>query len=213
MTRTSKAKGIFLLITILGTVWSAAAQERPDALKEFNRGEYGRAVEICLEELEGNPGNMDSYTVLGWSLLKLRRYREALESSNKALGIRPSDIRIIAIAGEASYYLGKNLDALNYFEKYAALAPSQEGIERAYFYMGEIFIRLGEYNRADIAFTTAVHHSSYSAKWWSRLGYAREMAGDFSHSLEAYAKALELNSSYSEALRGRERVERKLENP
>jgi tetratricopeptide (TPR) repeat protein len=76
--------------------------------------------------------------------------------------------------------------------------------------MGEIFIRLGEYHHADIAFTTAVYHFPNSARWWSRLGYAREMAEDWKYSAEAYDKALQLNSSYTEAVRGLGRVKAKL---
>ena len=67
--------------------------------------------------------------------------------------------------------------------------------------MGEIFIRLGEYNHADMAFTTAVYHSPNTARWWARLGYAREMARDYQFALEAYDKSLQLNPSLTEALR------------
>ena len=48
------------------------------------------------------------------------------------------------------------------------------------------------------------------APWWSRLGFAREQAGDHTHALEAYERALQLNSNLSEAARGRERVEEQL---
>jgi cytochrome c-type biogenesis protein CcmH/NrfG len=44
----------------------------------------------------------------------------------------------------------------------------------AYYYMGEIYLRLGRFGHADIAFSTALQYSSGNAKWWARLGYARE---------------------------------------
>jgi hypothetical protein len=55
-----------------------------------------------------------------------------------------------------------------------------------------------------------VYHTDSVARWWARLGYAREMAEDYRYSLTAYNKALELNSRLSDAIRGKERVEAKL---
>jgi len=201
---------VLILILTVGSAVFVAAQDRADALLEYKKGNYNKAVEICLGEIERMPRNMDSYVVLGWTYIKTGKYQEALDAGLSALKVSRYDTRIIETVGEAYYYLGKNLDALKYFEEYTVLAPTGDRIELAYFFMGEIFIRLGEYHHADIAFTTAVYHFPNSARWWSRLGYAREMAEDWKYSLEAYEKALQLNSSYTEASRGRSRVKAKL---
>ncbi len=188
------------------------SQDRPDALEKYKQGKYKEAVSICLVELEDMPSNMDSYSVLCWSLVRLKRYEEALDYGKKGIAVSRHDIRIIEILGETYYYLGKNLEALKYFEEYSVLAPAGDRIDIVYFYMGEIFIRIGEYNHADIALSTAVYHSPNIARWWSRLGYAREMAKDYPYAEEAYEKALMLNPSYTEAERGKERIAKKLEN-
>ena len=47
--------------------------------------------------------------------------------------------------------------------------------------------------------------------WWARLGYAREMAGNYIEAINAYDEALRLNSSSYDASRGRERVSAKLQ--
>lgn len=206
-----KRKLFFFLIIFTAAV-ALGAQTRPDALKEYRAGNFERAVEICRLEINESPGNMDSHTVLGWSLLKLGRLQEALEAGMAGLEQSRHDIRVIEIVAEAHYFLGNNLEALKYFEEYCVLAPTGDRIELVYFYMGEVFIRMGEYNHADIAFTTAVYHSSNTAKWWARLGYAREMAEDYKYALEAYEKALQLNASITEAVRGRERVQQKMGN-
>ncbi|MDC7225552.1 MAG: tetratricopeptide repeat protein [Spirochaetales bacterium] len=206
-----KNRIIILSLAILLVSTAAFAQERADALLEYKNGNYDKAIEICLSEIERMPRNMDSYVVLGWSYIKKGEFQSALNSGNDALKISRYDARIIEIVAEANYYLGKNLESLKYFEEYTVIAPTGDRIELAYFFMGEIFIRLGEYNHADIAFTTAVYHFPNSARWWSRLGYAREMAEDWQYSLEAYEKALQLNSSFTEAVRGRDRVEKQLE--
>lgn len=203
---------IVTLVLIIGIAVSTTvfAQDRADALLEYKSGNFNKAIEICRNEIERMPRNMDSYVVLGWSHIKKNDYQNALDAGNSALKIARHDARIVEIVAEANFYLGKNLESLKYFEEYTVLAPTGDRIELAYFFMGEIFIRLGEYNHADIAFTTAVYHFPNSARWWSRLGYAREMAEDWKYSLEAYDKALQLNSSFTEAVRGRDRVQQKL---
>jgi tetratricopeptide (TPR) repeat protein len=186
---------------------TAVAQDRPDALDLYRRGQFEEAVEVCLQELEAQPRNMDSYVVLGWSLLRLERYQEALDYAQQALAISRYDYRIIEITGEAYFYMGRNVGALRAFEEYVVLAPTGDRIGLVYYFMGEIFVRLGEYNHADIAFSTAVYHSPNTARWWLRLGYAREMAEDFQWALTAYDRALELNANLVEASRGRDRVQ------
>ena len=203
---------IFLIAIILLVSISAFGQDRADALLLYQNGEYKEAIKICESELELRPGNMDSYSVLGWSLIRLGRYQEALEKAKDGLKISRYDARIVEIVGEANFYLGKNLEALKWFEEYVALAPAGGRIDSAYFFMGELFIRMGEYNHADIAFTTAVYHTPNVARWWARLGYAREMAKDYSYSIEAYNKALDLAPSFPDAQRGKERVEAQLRN-
>lgn len=201
---------VFILILGLAVSGSVFSQDRADALIEYKSDNFDNAIEICLSEIERMPRNMDSYVVLGWSYIKKGEFQNALDAGNRAFKISRHDARVVEIVAEANYYLGKNLESLKYFEEYTVLAPTGDRIDLAYFFMGEIFIRLGEYNHADIAFTTAVYHFPNSARWWARLGYAREMAEDWKYSLEAYEKALKLNSSYTEAVRGRERVQKKL---
>ena len=198
-----------VLIAILVLVTGAAgvvAQESEDALAAYRAGKYAEAVRICMVELESMPRNMNSYAVLGWSLVALGRFDEALESGLRGFSVSPRDPRIIEILGEAHYHLGNNLEALTYFEQYAVVASTGDRIEDVYYFMGEIFIRLEEYHHADIALATAVYHAPNLSAWWARLGYAREMAGDVRYALEAYESALALNSSLTEALRGRDRV-------
>ena len=203
-------KKVLITILIFTIYFPVFAQERPDALQKYRNGEYSEAVKICLNELENMPRNLDSYTVLGWSLVRLGRYQEALDYGLAALKISRYDTRIIENIGEAHYYIGNNMEALKYFEEYVSLVESGGRVDVAYYYMGEIFIRLGEFNHADIALTTALYHSPNVARWWSRLGYAREMAEDYKWALDAYDRALRLNPSYAEAIRGKSRVQAKI---
>ena len=87
-----KTKSAFLLFFLVSLSMSWG-QSRPDALKEYRQGNLDRAIEICLLELKDSPGNMDSYTVLGWSLIKKEEYQKALEYGEQALTYNFHDIR------------------------------------------------------------------------------------------------------------------------
>ena len=77
--------------------------------------------------------------------------------------------------------------------------------------MGEIYIKQGRYQHADISFSTAVKAEPLIDNWWVRLGYAREMAGNYKEAMEAYDEALRLNSSSVDAAQGRNRISTKLQ--
>ncbi len=208
--RAARAFPFLLLLSLLATPLAAQEEELPDALELYNAGEYRRAVEVTQQEIERQPRNMDSYAVLCWSLLRLGRYDEALEYAQQGMDINRNDPRMVEVVGEVHYYKGNNLEALQWLEEYTETAPTGSRIDTVYYLMGEIFIRLGEFHHADIAITTAVHHTSQVAKWWARLGYARENAKEYEYSLEAYNEALRLRPGYNDAERGIERVKEKI---
>lgn len=197
----------FLLLICVFFTPSLAAQDREDALVEYRQGRYTRAVEITLAEITDDPANLDAYTVLGWSLLALGRYEDALEYGRAGLQVSRFDHRIVHIVGEAYFRLGNELEALGYFQDYTALAPSGNQIDEVYYLIGEIHLALEEYHHADIAITTAVFLSGDHPLWWARLGYAREMAGSNLYAANAYREALARDPNLLEAQRGLERVQ------
>ena len=188
-----------------------AQSAKPDALKLYNEGNYKEAVEVCEAELAENPANMDSYSVLCWSLIANRQYSEAEQKASDARKINPYDVRLIEVLGEAKYFLGKNNEALNMFQRYIANVPENAGrVGRVYYYMGEIYIKQARYEHADIAITTAVRTEPLRDYWWTRAGYAREMTKDWKNALVAYEKALALNPSQTEAARGKVRCQQNI---
>ena len=197
-------------------LFSAAAgifpQSKPDALVEYRNGNYERAVQICLEEIEENPANMDSYVVMCWSLLRLRRYEETLRYARVARNLSRYDARIVEILGEVYYFQGNNTEALQYFQEFVSLAPTGRRIENVYYFIGEIYIRMGKFRHADIALSTAIHWLPGNASWWTRLAFARENAGDLTQAVAAYEKAISLNPQLTDARRGLDRLRQKLEN-
>jgi tetratricopeptide (TPR) repeat protein len=197
-----------LLLALAGV--SASAQDKPDALELYRAGRYAESIKVCQQELAEAPKNIDSHVVLGWSYLRLRRYPEALDIGQKARTISPNDPRVIQIIGEAYVFTGKIEEALKYLQEYVANRPNGDRIARVYWLMGECYISLKEYQNADIAISASVYYEQNNAQWWARLGWARELANDWKWSAEAYARALKLDPGQTDALQGRERVDKKL---
>jgi tetratricopeptide (TPR) repeat protein len=206
----------FMLILLLRLPGLLPAQTRPDALREYRAGNFEQAVTICKNEIMANPANMDSHVVICWSLIGLGRYREARTYAEAGRGISRYDPRITEILGEIAYYEGRNSEALQFFQEYITLNPEGQRIDTVYYFIGEIYIRLGRFRHADIALSTAVHWVPGNAAWWIRLAYARESAGnlgdlgDLAAAAAAYERALSLNSRLADARRGLDRVRQAL---
>lgn len=204
-------KNIFIILILL-FAFSAFSQVKQDALVLYNSGNYPQAIAVCEQEIQENPERVESYVVMCWALVRNKQYLEAEQRAKDGLAISPYDIRLIEILGEAKYFLGKNNESLEQFQRYVASAPeSGSRIGVAYYYMGEIYIRQAKYQHADISFTTAVKKEPLLDTWWVRLGYAREMATNYYEAANAYDEALRLNPSSVDADRGRTRVSLKLQ--
>lgn len=207
--------GAMILLSLL----AAVAQEKPDALKSYRHGRdlevvgrmedakaaYSEAIEICKEDLVTSPRNMDAYTIYGWSYLRMGNYRDTVTICQEALKIA-NDYRIVETMGEAYFYLGNYKESLKNMEKYIDAAPRGERISTAYFFIGETYRIIRQYNRADIAYSAAVHLEPAIALWWFRLGTVRETVGDKTGSSDAYRRAIKLRPDYQEAAEGLKRV-------
>jgi tetratricopeptide (TPR) repeat protein len=200
---------VFISVIAVSAVFPQTA---PDALNEYRQGNFERSVQICRDEITANPNNLESHVVICWSLIKLGKYDEALRFARTARSLSRYDARVAEILGEIYYYMGNNAEALQYFQEYVNIAPSGHRIEQGYYFIGEIYIRTGKFRHADIALSTAVHWMPSNAAWWTKLGYAREYAGDYIQAVEAYEKALSLNSQLNDARRGLDRVRQTLGN-
>jgi tetratricopeptide (TPR) repeat protein len=197
---------LFLVMRSLFFTGVLGAQSKPDALVAYRAARYGEAVDICRAEIQADSRNVESYVVLCWSLVKLKRYEEARSAAKTALAMSPYDPRLLEIMGEASYFQGRNSEALKYFQEYIYIAPEGQRIDTAYYYCGEIYIRLGRFKHADIALSTALHYVPENALWQTRLAYARESSGELRQAAEAYEKALALDPQLADARRGLDRV-------
>ena len=202
----------FCISFFIAITFAFSQTSKPDARKEWLNGNYSGAIAICEQELSENPNNMESYVVLCWALVSSKQYRQAELRANQALKLNSSEARILEALAEAEYYLDKNDEAIDYFQRYIANSrENQERRGRAYYMMGEIYIRQAKYEHADIALSTAVRVEQHPSDiWWTRLGYARERIGDYVSAIDAYDHALTLNPSQYDAVSGKTRCQSRI---
>ena len=183
---------------------AASAQDKPDALALYLDGKYEEARTACLDEIAAGAGEVEPYVVLSWSLISLRRWADAEKYAAKGIAIR-RDPRLVEVLGEAEYFLGRNESALGNFQEYVASVAEGGRVGTAYYYMGEIYLRLAKFGHADMALTTAVQFLPGSSRWWARLGWARERAKDYANAAIAYRKGLDIDPRLQDALDGIDR--------
>ena len=205
-----KPRAAALVLLFFPLAAHAQNRQSPDALAEYRAGNYEQSVRICQSEIAAAPNNLESHVVICWSLIRLSRYDEALRYARAGRALSRYDARITEILGEINYFQGRNAEALQYFQEYVSLAPEGGRIDMVYYFIGEIYIRMGRFRHADIALSTAVHWLPGNAAWWTRLAYARENAGDLTEAVNAYERALALDSQLADARRGLERARRAL---
>lgn len=194
-------------------------QEKPDALKRYFNGrtldskgriadavnEYNAAIQICLDELEVSPQNMDSYAVYTWSLFRLKKYADTVSICRQALNIR-EDARIVETMGEALFYLNRFDESLAQMQRYISLTSSGDRLGVAYFFEAEIYRLRKLYNKAEIAYTAAVFFEPNLSLWWYRLGTVREATENKAGAIEAFERAVKLAPNYTDAVNALKRL-------
>lgn len=210
---------IVFLLFVFALPFTISAQNKADALNLYRNGRdmeaigrsedaklvYEQSIEVCKLDLLENPKNMDAYTIYGWALVRLGKYQDSVNICIEALKSN-SDSRITETLAESYFYLGNYKDSLKQMEKYIDAAPKGERISTAYFFVGEIYRLTKLFNRAEIAYSTAVYLEPSISLWWYRLGTIRETIGDKKNATEAYLRALKLRPEYKEATDGLNRV-------
>ncbi len=187
--------------------------EKIDALVEYRKGRdlsnagrteeanaaFQKSIDACRAELVEKSTNMNSYVVLTWSLLGIGRYAECITECNKALKISPKEYRIIETMGEAKFYNKQYEESITWFEQYVSGAPRADRVPVAYFFIGEAYRILHQWEHADISYSTAIANGGQSPLWFYRLGQVKEKTGDKEGAKAAYNSALRLRPNYPDA--------------
>ncbi|MBO6561492.1 MAG: tetratricopeptide repeat protein [Nisaea sp.] len=92
-----------------------SAVERPPiwaaGVKAIEDGEYAKGLEIMRSFVEEDPKDADSWSLVGFSLRKLKRYVDSEHAYQQALDINPKHLAANAYAGALYLETGRVLDA------------------------------------------------------------------------------------------------------
>jgi tetratricopeptide repeat protein len=172
----------------------------------YREGKYSEAILECEKELVSNGNNIDSYITLTYSYIAMKDFVKAYNASQRGRKVQQYHPRLIEMQAISCYQLGRNIESLNLLQTYLSYTSQEKDVSEIYYYMGEIYLRLSQYQHADIALSTAVSIRPFEIAWWARLGYVREKSKTYKYSLEAYQKALSFDNNYFDALEGKKRV-------
>jgi tetratricopeptide (TPR) repeat protein len=217
-------------LVLLGPVLSVKTADAAEPASDFARASqlYARGRQLQMSGKEGDaskvfvssldlieklllaePDNYDFIHLKSWNLFRLGRHEEVVSLAQKSIQT-VRDYRIIEVMAESLFFLGRNEEALAQFASYIELAPStDERMSSAYYYVGECYIRLKKFEHADIALSMATMLEKNMYYWWYRLGYVKEILGQYKRAYEIFGKALELNKGYRFAQDARARVKAK----
>lgn len=209
---------IFCVLLLLGgDIGSAFSQTLPssiavplgmtgsDLLRMSQEGKHNEVALLAPEVLKKNPQDLDAYIAYAWSMNALKEYAKARDIAQASYA-KFKDPRLAQALGEALFYLGDNELALANFQEYLAKFPEGNKVAGTYYLCGELFVRMGKFNHADIALSTALQYNPSNARWWERLGWVREKTSRYLAALKAYEKAISLNPSLQDAQSGRIRI-------
>lgn len=104
----------------------AAAGNVNDAVDAYNMAMRHGQQQNAVKQLS------NTYIKLAASALKTKDYAKAVEYSLKS-NEYSENATAMQVAGQASLQLGKNNDAIGYFEKYVALSPNARNVNDIYY--------------------------------------------------------------------------------
>ena len=100
--------------------------------------------------------------------------------------------------GERARFEGDGEGTLRHFDRASELAGGRESIHN---YLGTIFGRMGDYDRAQREFRRALEILPVSVRAWNNLALAQLLAGDRAGARASWERSLALRPNQAEALR------------
>jgi tetratricopeptide (TPR) repeat protein len=168
-----------------------------------DRGELEPALELLRSATERSPtGN--HYFLTAGVLEQLGRGNEAIDALRLAVKADPGHTAALNNLAWLLAEQGTHLDeALEVAERAMRLA----GTASAYDTLGWVRYKRGEYLQAERMFKQAIQRQAHPGYFY-RLGLALEQSGKTPGALEAFEKALQINSQFAQAEEARTAVAR-----
>jgi tetratricopeptide (TPR) repeat protein len=194
------------------SAWELKGSVLYSQTKRYNESleAYDKAIENIGSYKQDSQLNQTEFLSYIWtsksiSLWQLTRYNESLEAVDKAVQIDPSgNFDAWAFKGQLLTYLGRYNESLQAFDKAAAIGtanyrPELEALP--WIDEGYVLMDMGRYEEANLLYQkiiglnfTSEGSNRQLADAWRGRGNALASLGKYNESLQAFDRAIELNS-------------------
>jgi len=165
-------------------------------------GRHDDALDCLDRAVALDPAVANVLTNRALTLLRLGRDEEALGAARRAASLAPGDAGVHAARGLALMALERLDDAVSALQRAAALDPGDADVRGN---LGGALHRLYRHEEAQAALKTALTLAPDRPAGWNNLGQACRAANDMTAAIDAFDRALALDSGYREARFGRAR--------
>lgn len=178
-------------VTLTDIVKQLDKYTRPKKLTESNAREY-RAIK--REERTDTAGE---YFLRGAEYEKSNMLKDAIQSYEQSLSLRPDFFDAYVSLGIAYFKLGKYADAVKAYKEALRIKPDSLSI---YNKLGTAYITKGEYSSACSAFRKALEIDPKNTFAHFNLGIAYYLAGNKSEAYKEYVILKDLDKKYADRL-------------
>lgn len=193
-----------LLLFHIFLLFPQDGNDKKDSYYYYLNKDYTTALRLLEEEKKTFPNRADIYVIMAWCYRDLRNYPMMEKVSKEGLTVRRYDIRIIRNLAESQYFQKKYSDAVNSLESYIGLRYKfrDNYLFQAYIYLGESYLFLEAYNKADIALSMAKTYRPSHVRTLILLAQTNEKLENNKKANTFYQQVLKINPSHQEAIEG-----------
>ncbi len=148
---------------------------------------------LCAQQ----PGDADSWAVLGDLRAALGQFDRSADALQRAVALRPQEAGWWGNLGASHLDLGKPDEAIKSFHESLRLNANQPGV---HYNIGGALTRIGQLDEALRAYHSAITLRPDFAEAWLNLGSLHSQRRDYSEAMRAAGEALRLRPGYPEAL-------------
>ncbi len=152
-------------------------------------GKYHEAIKLYQDSIEINPNYIQAYTGLAKSYEKIKLYKKAETSFNKAISFQPNNIVTLRDFIIFLYYQGKYSDAIRVSKQLADITPNND---YPYKFMAGSYYSLGDIDNAILNNQKALTISP-TASAYTNLGTLYFYQGEYDKSVELFKEAIKIN--------------------
>ena len=153
-------------------------------------GQYSKMFDALRKCLSLNCSNMEAYEKMIWATEYSERYAESVTFHNRLLDRHAYNWRAWLNLGFAYEALDKLPEAIEAFEFAFAI---DEKCRAAYMEAAELHLQLGDYQRAQYVYESAIFNTGEDALMLQKLGFCSEKTDNLHTAFHFYKRSLELN--------------------